>query len=88
MAEIEAGSYLLHKEFNSAHKTVRQYNWIVNEIKECVGPVPFDVIVAKVQSAFAIKPDNDLNIPTRDQVVEGLAALLNDGLIVRSSDTN
>lgn len=86
MADIETGCYRLHSNFNSAHKTVRHYNWVVNEIKDASHPVSFDEIVTKAQAAFAIKPENP-EIPTKEQVFEGLQALLDDGLIERV-DTN
>jgi hypothetical protein len=83
MDNLDKSSYTLHSNFNSAHKTVRQYNWIVNEIKEESHPVAFDSIVSKVQSAFAIKPDNP-EIPTREQILEGIQMLLADELIVQA----
>jgi hypothetical protein len=82
MVSIEVGFYKLHEQFNSAHKTVRQYNWVVNEIKDASQPVSFEDIVVKAQAAFAIKPDNP-DIPTKDQVFEGIKCLLDDGLIER-----
>lgn len=82
MDNLDKSSYALHCKFNSAHKTVRQYNWIVNEIKEESHPVAFDSIVSKVQSAFSIKPDNS-EIPTREQILEGIRALLNDELVTQ-----
>lgn len=84
MVSVEDASYELHDLYNSAHKTVRQYNWIINEIKDVSHPVSFEEIVSKVQAAFAIKPDNP-EIPTREQVTEGIQALLSDNLITQAT---
>lgn len=100
MSEIEKGYYSLHPEFNPAHRTVKIYNWIVNQIKEESHPVCFQTIFSKIQHDFTgnikninninnIKNTNNINKdepPSKEQTIEGLKSLLAERLIV--SNTN
>jgi len=88
MSEIEKGFYSLHPEFNPAHRTVKIYNWIVNQIKEESHPVCFQTIFSKIQHDFTsnIKNINKDEPPSKEQTIEGLKSLLAERLIV--SNTN
>jgi hypothetical protein len=85
MIEIEKNCYSLHPQFNPAHRSVKVYNWIVNQIKEESHPVCFDVIFSKIQHDF----ENSINQekpPSKEQTVEGIKNLLSENLII--VDTN